>query len=300
MDWAYGQFGAYAMSTELWNWRSDTKGLPGFSGEDDRALWEGAYIEYQEQAFGGKAFIPWQPFDHPELGEGEIGGWTSKYRSSNAIPGDSLRHVCETHWQFELFKAKLLPRVEITQAEARVLYTTDSASQARADRDADSFTVNKGSATGKYKIVEVKATLENTGQLPTHVARGFQLAGNREDAVWLLGDRDKIAYLQGAPWISIGVLDGTMDIPGYDPDAAPASTTQAGSRRMMPPMMPGRPGMPGMFQRGRGMAADEPQIKKTGSTREITWLVAIEGDTPLKVILTSQKGGTKVQEITIN
>ncbi len=39
LDWAYAQFGAYSMSTELWNWARDTRGLPGYNGEDDRNVW---------------------------------------------------------------------------------------------------------------------------------------------------------------------------------------------------------------------------------------------------------------------
>jgi hypothetical protein len=294
MDWAYGQFGAYAMSTELWNWRRDTKNLPGFAGEDDRALWEAAYITYQEQAFGGMAFLPWSPFTHPQLGEGELGGWVSKYRSSNAIPGDSLRHVCDTHYRFELYKATLLPRIEITEASADVLYTTDNAGGVQAERIGDTFTVNKSGNGGKYKIVQVRATIKNTGKLATHVARGPELAGNREDAVWLLGDRDKLSYLHGSAWMQLGVIDGTMEIPGYEPDetSAAASRQMRGSR---PGMMPG---MPMVFQRGVRLMP-QPEIDQTGNTREVTWLVAMEGDFPLKVIVTSQKGGTQVRELSI-
>jgi hypothetical protein len=50
----------------------------------------------------------------------------------------------------------------------------------------------------------------------------------------------------------------------------------------------------------RGQAQDQQQVKGTGNSREITWLVALEGDTPLKIVLASQKGGTKVREIKTN
>ena len=63
-------------------------------------------------------------------------------------------------------------------------------------------------------------------------------------------------------------------------------------------------GAPGVTAQGAGEAAAaallrNQQVRGTGNTREITWLVAVGGDTPLKVILTSQKGGTKVKELTI-
>ena len=49
---------------------------------------------------------------------------------------------------------------------------------------------------------------------------------------------------------------------------------------------------------GRGGAAAQ-QAEGAGNTREVTWLVSIEGSSPLKLVLTSQKGGTKVRELTI-
>jgi len=278
LDWAFGQFGTYSMSTELWSWRNDTKGIPGFNGEDDRGLWESSYINYQESQFGGKRFIQWQKYTHPEYGEGEIGGWVSRYGTSNAIPGESLIGVCDTHWQFELFKANLLPKVEIAEAKAEILYTTNSATEAEAAQRGDTVTIRKGRNTGPYKVVRVTATIKNTGQLPTHIARGSELAGNREDAVWLLGDRDNITYLQGQPFMQLGVLDGTLELP----DVKPTPTRTRRYRRFSLPTIP---------------SSELPE--KTGSEREVEWLVAVKDNTPLKIVVTSQKGGTKVKELSI-
>ncbi len=47
------------------------------------------------------------------------------------------------------------------------------------------------------------------------------------------------------------------------------------------------------------MADEEPEEEQKGPTREIKWLIAVEGDTPLKIVVTSQKGGTKVKELSI-
>lgn len=294
LDWAYAQFGSYSMSTELWNWQRDTKGLPGYAGEDDRIKWEGAYIDYQKKAFGGRAFVDWKPFKHPELGEGEIGGWVSKYSSNNAIPGESLLGVCETHWQFEKYKATLLPNVEIVDAQARVVATTTSlAGKPVVTEDGSTITVQRKTGNARYRIVEVKATLRNAGALATHVARGTTLAGNREDVVWLLGDRDRITYLQGSAWTRLGTLDGTMALPGYEPRLVPQ--VQVAGRGGGRGAGAGVPGVPPLLRQQRP-EAPEAQV---GPTREVTWLVAIEGDMPLKVVLSSQKGGTRVKDVVI-
>ena len=43
----------------------------------------------------------------------------------------------------------------------------------------------------------------------------------------------------------------------------------------------------------------QQQDMQTGPKREVKWLIAVEGKTPLKIVVTSQKGGTKVKEILI-
>jgi hypothetical protein len=293
LDWAYGEFGSYAVSTELWNWQKDSKALPGYAGENDRGLWESAYIKYQETQLGGRAFIPWKSYDYPGVGPGEIGGWVAKYGAGNAIPGTSLTALCDTHWRFELFRAKLLPRLEISDAKATVLYTADNASDAKVEQQGDTFTIKKGKPVGRYKVVQVTATVKNTGDLATHVARGAQLAGNREDVIWLIGDRDKVHFIQGSPWTRLGVLEGSTPVPGY---AAPVSAeAQAGGRGRG-----GAPPGPGAPLQARRPMPETPQVKGTGNTREISWLISVEGDTPLKLVLTSQKGGTKVRELKAN
>jgi hypothetical protein len=231
LDWAYGQFGAYAMSTQLPDAQRDT-----------------------------------------------------------------LAKVCETAWQFERFKATLLPRLEITAATAKVLYTTNQATRAVATPEADAVVVKKTGAPGRYKVVQVTATIENTGTLPTGVARGPQLRGNREDVIWLIGDN--VTFLEGSRWLRLGLLQGTAPLPGAGREAAA-------------PGVAGRGGGRGGGGRGGAVAglalaqlrqqppSEAPSVSQTGNRRTISWLVAVEGDAPLKLALTSQRGGTKVKDLAI-
>ncbi|MFC1731663.1 M14 family metallopeptidase [candidate division KSB1 bacterium] len=295
-DWVYAQFGAFSITTELWNSGKDMKGIPQFTGEDANVQRSRALLKYQDEQFGGKFFIDWTPYRHPELGEGEVGGWISRYAGGNAFPGETLEGVCDIHCQFELFRAGLMPEVVITDARANVLYTTNNASEASVLQQGYQVTIKKGDLKGEYKVVEVTAVVENIGKLATHLARGAQLAGNRQDAVWLIGDRDKMTFLQGTPVQRIGVLEGTMPIPGFE---KPDSDQQAGRRGAQRQMPPGTPPVTRQRPQQRMGGAQQPQEAGTGSRREVTWLVAVEGDFPLKIVATSQKGGTKVKEITI-
>jgi len=290
-DWMYMQLGIYALTTELWNPQRDIKDFPQFEGEEARIQSQRALLKYQDEKYGGKLFIPWKKFNHPELGEGEIGGWIPKYLS-NALPGEPLIEVCEKHWQFEKFRAGLQPEIVITEAEARVLYTASSASDAVASQKGDQVTIKKGKSRDKYKIIEVRATIENKGKLATHLARGDQLPGNREDIVWLIGNRDRITYLQGSPFQRLGVIEGTMRIPGYTARGAPRPQQAQMQRRMM--FFP--PGFP-MFQRQPRYSPT--QVEQTGPKRTIKWLIAVKGDSPLKIVATSQKGGTQVKSLSI-
>jgi hypothetical protein len=45
--------------------------------------------------------------------------------------------------------------------------------------------------------------------------------------------------------------------------------------------------------------AGPTQVRQTGSKREVTWLVAVEGAVPLKVVVVSQKGGTVVMDVKV-
>jgi hypothetical protein len=259
IDWAYAQFGAYSMTTELWNWRRDTRGLPGYAGEEDQAAWYRALLENGASVTDETLFVPWRSYNHPEHGQGEVGGFVPKYVGGNALPGESLLHVADIHWQFELFKAGLLPNLEITEAAAETLTTADDGT----------------------RVVKVTATVKNNGALATHVAEGAGLPGNREDAIWLIGDRNRIKFLQGSAWQSLGVLDGTREIPGYTPrPAAAPSPTQGG----------------GFFGQ---QDPPEAHVDGSGNTRTVTWLVSVEGAVPLKLVLTSQKGGTRVHNLTV-
>ncbi|MCP4713328.1 MAG: hypothetical protein GY869_32260 [Planctomycetes bacterium] len=296
IDWQYAQLGAFSTCTELWNSRRDMKGIPKFTGDDANLKTERALLEYQDQEFGGRFFIPWQTYRHPELGAGEIGGWIPKYRGNNAFPGETLLGICETHWQFELFRASLLPQVKVTDAQAKLLYTTDN-SKAAATQQNGTVTINAQKAQGPIKIVEVTATVENVGKLATHLENGAQLAGNRRDVVWLITDRDKVTFVEGGVFQQIGVLEGTMEIPGF---AAADNATQNGNTSQRTVRQRGQNQF--MTQRrpsGQRTQAAFRQMAETGNAHQVRWLIAIEGDAPLKIVATSQKGGTDVKELTI-
>lgn len=277
-DWDYLQLGVWSITTELWNPANDIPGFPavepGANEAETRLRVQRALLKWQDEKYGGKLFVPWKKFKHPELGEGEIGGWIPLY-TSNAWPGEPLLNVCDRHFRFELFRAGLMPDIVITEAKARV--------------------VQAASGSNKFRVIEVTASIENKGPLATHTARGAAIRGNREDVARLVADRDKVKFLQGTAYQRLGTIDGAMRVPGSGGGGGGGGPRAGGPQT--PPEDPLYPAAPAQRRFGGGAAPVE--VKQGGARREVRWLIAVEGDSPLKVVVSSQKGGTAVRDIKV-
>jgi len=92
---------------------------------------------------GIDAFVDWTPFNHPELGEVEIGGFRP-YAVTNP-PADELPDLGREHGEFVVRLAGMLPQVEIANTEV----------------------TNHGGG-----VFTVKAEIENTGYFPTSLQHG--------------------------------------------------------------------------------------------------------------------------------
>ena len=88
-DWMYEHRGVYAWTTEIWSPQrqagiTDYKYTEWFRDhpfEDDLKL-----LKWSDEKLGGKGYIDWKPFNHPQLGEVEIGGWDAAYAFRNPPP----------------------------------------------------------------------------------------------------------------------------------------------------------------------------------------------------------------------
>ncbi len=86
-------------------------------------------------------FVDWYPYDHPQLGPVELGGWNDLYSWTNP-PGHLLHAEVEKHAEFAVFQALASPCLEIKHLAATAL----------------------GDGTW-----QVEVGLANTGWLPTQV-----------------------------------------------------------------------------------------------------------------------------------
>jgi hypothetical protein len=147
-------------------------GAGGGSGSD-------AQILQGLEAAGINAFTDWTVFQHPELGEVEIGGFIP-YATTNP-PAEQLPELGEKHGEFLVELAGMLPRVRI----------------------ADTEVTSHGGG-----IFTVSVEVENTGFLPTALNHGTRSRSVGPTFVQIQVDDD--AILSGADkTASIGVLAGS-------------------------------------------------------------------------------------------
>jgi murein tripeptide amidase MpaA len=143
-DWLYDHLGVFAWTTELWS-PSRQAGIEArkpidwyreHSVEDDLTM-----LRWNDEQLGGKGFVPWRPFDHPQLGAVEIGGWDVLYAFRNPPP-EFLEAEVKPHAEWVVWHALISPRMELFEADAVPL--------------------GKG-------VFRVRLVVHNTGWLPSYV-----------------------------------------------------------------------------------------------------------------------------------
>ena len=76
---------------------------------DDEAL---AVLRWCDEHHPG-GHVDWYPFDHPQLGPVELGGWNDAQRLGRTRRSDLLRAEVAPHAEFAVHQALCSPRLEI-------------------------------------------------------------------------------------------------------------------------------------------------------------------------------------------
>jgi murein tripeptide amidase MpaA len=120
-DWIYEHLGIFSWVVEIWSPMreagiTDYKYIDWFRDhpvEDDLKV-----LRWSDAALGGLAHVPWRPFDHPQLGKVEIGGWNRFHAFSNP-PLSLLERELARFPEWLVWQALLSPRLELVHADAR-------------------------------------------------------------------------------------------------------------------------------------------------------------------------------------
>jgi len=197
-EWLYKQQGKICFTIELWDWLG-TAGvkrdsfmatLSGPSPEEELAL-----LKWNDEVLGGEGFVPWTPFEHPQLGRVEIGGWKYMWPTRNAPPGKLLVEEVYRLSKFIFAKASSAPKLRLLEVSA--------------------------SPVGE-DLYRVEAVVANEGFLPTYVtevAREHGLADTVHVSIEvdgpgevLDGTERNLGHLAGwaeraAPWVPWNYLE---------------------------------------------------------------------------------------------
>ena len=111
IDGMYLLFGVLSFANEIYTFGEDTDG--------DGTITALERLAFQDEHMGGRVFKPWTPYDHPELGAVEIGGWR-KFGQNNPLSAELPREV-ERNVDFMILQASILPHLDITRLEQEML-----------------------------------------------------------------------------------------------------------------------------------------------------------------------------------
>ncbi len=145
-DWMYDHFGVYAWTVEIWSPQRQA-GIEKYKFidwsrehpiEDDFKM-----LKWSDEKLGGKGYVDWYPFHHPQLGAVELGGWNFHYAFRNPPP-QFLESEISRFADWLIWHALISPRLELHSVQASPL------------------------GGGCYQIQMV---VHNTGWLPTYLAK---------------------------------------------------------------------------------------------------------------------------------
>ena len=185
-QYGYYQYGVPSFSTLGWGVPTGESGGSGRSGGGGGQAaparggsGSGGGILSGFEAAGIDAFVDWTSFQHPELGEVEIGGFMP-YATTNP-PVEQVAELGEKHGEFLVELAGMLPRVRIADTEVEA-------------HGGGLFTVT--------------VQVENTGFMPTSLQHGSSSRSVGPTLLQIQIDDDDI--LSGAAkTASVGVIAGS-------------------------------------------------------------------------------------------
>lgn len=182
-DWIYEHLGMLTWTIEIWNPKKEAgidnnEWIHWFRDhpiEDDLKVYEWA-----QRVAEGEGHVAWKPFEHPQLGDVEIGGWNRMAVFVNPPPALREKEIARFP-KWLLFHGLTTPKLDVREVQV----------------------TPQGADTWKVRLV-----VQNTGWLPTYVSK---MAVKRK---LLRGVLAEIALpagaelLHGKPREELGELEG--------------------------------------------------------------------------------------------
>jgi murein tripeptide amidase MpaA len=145
-DWLFDQIGVFAWTIEIWSPQKQA-GIKEYkfiewyrehSFEDDLTM-----LKWNDEKLGGKGYVDWYAFDHPQLGKVELGGWNEALAFRNP-PLEFLEKELALFPDWLIWHLAISPKLEFYEASATPV------------------------GDGAYRV---RVVVHNTGWLPTYVTK---------------------------------------------------------------------------------------------------------------------------------
>jgi hypothetical protein len=186
IDYVYEQLGMIPYATELWSLPKEA----GIEVKDFIAFFRDrpdsddvAMLKVLDEKVGGEGYKEWVPFEHPQLGPVEIGGWYHTFSFQNP-PGPMLESVTSGNAKFVLRAMFTAPMLSIRELTVESL------------------------GADLYKI---KALVQNDGFLPTYVTEMARKVGVTKPVKVEIEVGDGGEIVSGKPEVEIGHLSGRVN-----------------------------------------------------------------------------------------
>jgi murein tripeptide amidase MpaA len=122
-EWTYEHLGVFSWTVEFWNPMKQA-GIEKFTYidwyrehlvEDDLKL-----LQWSDRALKAKGYVDWYPFDHPQLGKVELGGWDFLHMWTN-VPLEFLEKEISPFPDWIVWHALISPRLGIRETSVTSL-----------------------------------------------------------------------------------------------------------------------------------------------------------------------------------
>ena len=122
-EWTYEHRGVFSWTVEFWNPMKQA-GIENYSYidwyrehpiEDDLKL-----LQWNDKALKGKGYVDWYPFDHPQLGPIELGGWDFLHIWTN-VPLEFLEKEIRPFPDWIVWHALISPKLGIRETSVTSL-----------------------------------------------------------------------------------------------------------------------------------------------------------------------------------
>jgi len=196
LDFTYDVLGIMAFAVELWDLRGRA-GIPRRDlrqqmnlSEDQQEEDELKILAFVDKELAGEGFYPWKPFQHPQLGPVEIGGFDPKFLRQNP-PVKLLAQECHKNTLFSLMLAQALPEIRLFGTGSHSRQAATGLSRKIGDRE-----------------YEFTCCLKNLGYLPTCSTQQSQTVRSVKPLKVRLTLTEGVSLLAGKPYEELPHLPG--------------------------------------------------------------------------------------------